>query len=256
MSEAVAESPRPPSIDAIEQALVGGDLKSLTTDQRVSFYNETCRSLGLNPLTKPFEYITLNNKLTLYARKDATDQLRSLRGISIVDMSSEERDGVYIVTARAQDSHGRTDIAKGAVTIKGLQNDGLANAIMKAETKAKRRVTLSICGLGILDETEVETIPHVRPQPAVTNSRPAQTPEQRKNASSENPDRNYLIVELAGLFEQISEAEDVHLDTIQDAACKAAKVSKIEEMDDATLRNIVLGARSRLAKAKAAPARA
>jgi hypothetical protein len=30
---------------------------------------------------------------------------------------------------------------------------------MKAETKAKRRVTLSICGLGLLDETEVETVP-------------------------------------------------------------------------------------------------
>jgi len=29
---------------------------------------------------------------------------------------------------------------------------------MKAETKAKRRVTLSICGLGLLDETEVETV--------------------------------------------------------------------------------------------------
>ena len=28
---------------------------------------------------------------------------------------------------------------------------------MKAETKAKRRVALSICGLGMLDETEVDT---------------------------------------------------------------------------------------------------
>jgi hypothetical protein len=30
---------------------------------------------------------------------------------------------------------------------------------MKAETKAKRRVTLSICGLGMLDESEVESLP-------------------------------------------------------------------------------------------------
>jgi len=35
----------------------------------------------------------------------------------------------------------------------------VANAIMKAITKAKRRVTLSICGLGMLDETEVESLP-------------------------------------------------------------------------------------------------
>src|SRR6185312_3719783 len=33
---------------------------------------------------------------------------------------------------------------------------------MKAETKAKRRVTLSICGLGMLDETEVDSIPDAR----------------------------------------------------------------------------------------------
>ena len=36
---------------------------------------------------------------------------------------------------------------------------------MKAETKAKRRATLSICGLGMLDETEIETIPDARRQP-------------------------------------------------------------------------------------------
>jgi hypothetical protein len=35
----------------------------------------------------------------------------------------------------------------------------LANALMKAETKSKRRVTLSICGLGFLDETEADSIP-------------------------------------------------------------------------------------------------
>jgi hypothetical protein len=35
--------------------------------------------------------------------------------------------------------------------------------MMKAETKAKRRVTLSICGLGMLDETEVADIPGANP---------------------------------------------------------------------------------------------
>jgi hypothetical protein len=37
-------------------------------------------------------------------------------------------------------------------------NDPL-NGLMKAETTAKRRATLSILGLGMLDETEIETIP-------------------------------------------------------------------------------------------------
>jgi hypothetical protein len=47
----------------------------------------------------------------------------------------------------------------GATSIKGLAGDNLVNAKLKAITKAKRRLTLSICGLGFLDETEIETIP-------------------------------------------------------------------------------------------------
>ena len=46
-------------------------------------------------------------------------------------------------------------MAKGAVNINGLKGEALANAMMKAETKAKRRATLSLCGLGLMDELEV-----------------------------------------------------------------------------------------------------
>ncbi|MFM1889700.1 MAG: hypothetical protein RLZZ565_457, partial [Planctomycetota bacterium] len=61
----------------IEQVLISGDLSRLTAEQRNIYYKSVCDSLGLNPLTRPFDYITLNGKLTLYARKDCTDQLRS-----------------------------------------------------------------------------------------------------------------------------------------------------------------------------------
>ena len=37
--------------------------------------------------------------------------------------------------------------------------------MMKAETKAKRRVTLSVCGLGLLDETEIADIPDIAKPP-------------------------------------------------------------------------------------------
>lgn len=144
---------------AIEGVLVQGDLSKLSFQQRVIYYNKTCESMGLNPLTKPFDYITLNGKMTLYARKDATEQLRSLKGISIYKMEKERtEDGVYVVTAYARDSKGREDTSIGAITIGGLKGDALANAYMKAETKAKRRVTLSLSGLGLLDESEIESI--------------------------------------------------------------------------------------------------
>lgn len=150
-----------PALDAtvIEQVLLGGDLSKLSPSQRISYYNRTCESLGLNPLTKPFDYLTLNGKTILYARKDCTEQLRSLHTISVTILAREVVEGCYIVTARAQNAAGRQDESIGAVPIDGLKGESRSNAMMKAETKAKRRVTLSICGLGMLDETEVDSIP-------------------------------------------------------------------------------------------------
>jgi len=145
--------------DIMESVLIKGDLSRLTPEERSTYYLRVCESVGLNPFTKPFEYITLNGKLTLYALRACTDQLRSRHNVSVLDLTETERDGVFIVTAKMQNGEGRTDMAKGAVTIGGLKGDALANAIMKAETKAKRRATLSLCGLGFLDETELETIP-------------------------------------------------------------------------------------------------
>jgi len=98
----------------------------------------------------------------LYAKKDATDQLRNIRRVSIIKLERDRLEDIYLVTATAQSVDGRQDSSIGAVNIAGLRGDALANALMKAETKAKRRVTLSICGLGILDETELETIPASR----------------------------------------------------------------------------------------------
>lgn len=155
---ALAKTDYPPS-ELIEQVVIRGDLRGLSSAQKTSYYAEVCRSVGLNPLTRPLEYITLNGKETLYARKDCTDQLRQLRGISIAIMARETVEGVYVVTARATDKAGRQDESIGAVYLGGKKGDDLANAMMKAETKAKRRVTLSVCGLGLLDETELETIP-------------------------------------------------------------------------------------------------
>ena len=43
-----------------------------------------------------------------------------------------------------------------------LKGEAKANAVMKAETKAKRRVTLSICGMGWVDESEIDSIPNAR----------------------------------------------------------------------------------------------
>ena len=159
---------------AIEQVVIGGDLSKLTAEQRVTYVRTVCDSLGLNPATTPFQYIVLNGKLTLYATRSASEQLRKIHGVSIapLERSLMADAGLYQVVARGKDSTGREDEASGVVTISGLKGESLANAMLKCETKAKRRLTLSICGLGFLDETEVADIPGAQP-PASAPTAPA-----------------------------------------------------------------------------------
>lgn len=169
---------QPPSPEVMEKVLLTGDLAALNPGQRLSYYESVCRALKLNPLTKPFEYITLNGKLTLYTRKDCTDQLRKIYGISIRIISRDISSGVIVVCAQASLPNGRNDESIGSVSSvypdktksyggswidhpkagQELSGDDRANAMMKSETKAKRRVTLSICGLGMFDESEMESI--------------------------------------------------------------------------------------------------
>lgn len=185
MTTALAERAIQPSATAIEKVLIGGDLSALTPEQRVSYYNSVCSSLGLNPLTKPFAYLKLSGKETLYALRDAAEQLRKINGVSITGITTQHFNDVYIVTATAQDKTGRQDVSTGVVPLGSLKGENLANALMKAETKAKRRVTLSICGLGMLDETEVESIPGATTKPSYVVEAP--TAPARLPAGSGDP---------------------------------------------------------------------
>lgn len=181
------QTTNPNAAAIIERVMIEGDLSRLTPQERTAYYLRTCESLNLNPMTRPFEYITLNNKLTLYARKDAADQLRRRDDISIGKPEIQFQDELIIVTVEARTASGRTDSDVGVVK-KGSMNGDVANALMKAITKAKRRVTLSICGLGFLDETEVETIPDARPfverAPAGNGHTPSDTPATERTATA------------------------------------------------------------------------
>lgn len=190
---------QPIEMAKIEQVLIKGDLAGLSDVQRISYYKAVCDTVGLNPLTKPFEFISLNGKTVLYALKACTDQLRQIYKVSIKITDRKTIEGVYVVTACAQDASGRVDESTGAVQITGLKGDALANAFMKAETKAKRRVTLSICGLGMLDETEVESIPFQPPRIAPEQPAPGDgvRPLVRSNVIPNGANARKKISELS-----------------------------------------------------------
>lgn len=143
----------------IESLVLRGDLSGLAPQDRARFYVQMCEGLGLNPSAQPFAFLRLNGKEVLYATRGATDQLAALHrvnrrivdGPKVIDLAGTKL--VYAV-CEASLPNGRVETATATVPLIDP-----VNVLMKAETKAKRRATLSILGLGLLDEMEIETIP-------------------------------------------------------------------------------------------------
>lgn len=194
----------------ISNIVLKGDISGLSATNKVKYYNLFCRSLGLNPATQPFQIISFRGgKEVLYATKDCTEQLRKLNSVSITDSIQQVINDILIVKVKGIDKHNREDCSTGAVNIKNMSGNDLANAIMKAETKAKRRLTLSICGLGILDETEIETIPDTNINKKFDNDKIIDTSEitPRKKEVSRNNTKYYhdIITENILTWKELKE---------------------------------------------------
>jgi hypothetical protein len=87
------------------------------------------------------------------------------------------------------DHYGRRDEDVGAVNVANLKGEALANALMKATTKAKRRATLSICGLSFLDESEIEAVKGaqrvtVTEDGEIIDAKPASEPDLTKQLAA------------------------------------------------------------------------
>jgi hypothetical protein len=167
----------------LERVLIHGDLSRLSTEDKVRYYALRCHALKLDPSSRPMDYIEFTEKdratgqfvkkLTLYMRKDGTEQLARINEVSIDDTKDDwpAEGKVYRVTAWGHLPSGRKGHNVGIVSVDGLAGSALANAMMRAETKAQRRLTLSLVGVGMLDESEIDdvpgaTLPHATVDPA------------------------------------------------------------------------------------------
>lgn len=141
--------------EALTKVLLQGDLGKLSEVEKWCYYKNYCDMLGMNPYTMPFGIINAQGKQVLYAKKGAAEQLAHKFDITVKFTAEYEKLGVYVVVACASTPDGRQAEAKGAVPIENLKGEALANALMKAETKAHRRAVLRLVGLGALDESEI-----------------------------------------------------------------------------------------------------
>jgi hypothetical protein len=172
-----------PDAATMEKVIAMGDLRGLNAAQRVSWYNARCDAAGLDPRTQPFMYVEFDGKLQLYALKTASDQLIAKHKITIkiADRRYDPDTQLYEVLAQATFPDGQYAEDLGVVAVGGLVGKALANAVMKAVTKAKRRTVLSACGLGMLDESEIEDLSEGYRQA----SKPAVIYEQAQKAIAE-----------------------------------------------------------------------
>lgn len=166
------------SANAVSSLVMRGDLSGLGPEDRARYYIAVCEGLGLNPHSQPFTYLRLNGKEILYAGRGCTDQLAAIHRVTrtIVDGPRlMDLGGTKLIYCVAQASHPNGRIETATATVPFIDP---VNVLMKCETKAKRRATLSLLGLAMLDEMELETIPASAQEPGggVDLSRATQRP--------------------------------------------------------------------------------
>ena len=137
------------------------DLDQLSEAEQLEYVELACEHLGV---PSDLGLVSLGfmdsgdgkRKKVLYVHKGATDIVRDHRGINVESMIPLAANKEYVgFTATGKDSKGRQEVAVGAVSISGLTGVAVANAVMTAQTKASRRLTLIYAGGGFFAATEV-----------------------------------------------------------------------------------------------------
>jgi hypothetical protein len=167
------------------------NLDGMTKEQIDQYLRDISEHLGIDPDLNAFDVIRMDNRLQVYARRGTTDMLRESMDIDVTSIDLLDIPGSATFRATGRKGHAasnlsRQEIAIGSCAIAGLTGQKLSDAIMTAETRAGRRLTLKFTGLGILDVSEVPAAgisaasgaelagsPVVMPPPTV---RPAEAP--------------------------------------------------------------------------------
>jgi hypothetical protein len=203
----------------LERFLVDNDASQLAgnAQTRALYYLEMCRRYGVDPFTQPFDWIPGSDGkgLTLYPNKEFAAQRRKKSGISctVLESGVMPSDGtpgpqVYFVRMQGKTIDGRVDEEIGVVPFTDAMGRPIdpmskSNAMKRAFTQAKRRVTLSLEGCGA-DE------PSRGYNEDTTQSQPSQprviTPPTRLKAAPKAPE---LPAEAASAPAAVLEASPI-----------------------------------------------
>ncbi len=144
-----------------EKFFLTRNLNNLNEEEKKVYYLRACEYFNLPPELNLLYLGWMESgdgtrNLVLAATKGATDIIRGRQGITTVDLKMENMFGCVNFTAVGQNGKGRIERAIGSCSVEGLRGRALEVAIMTAQTRATRRMTLQFLGGGLLDETEFE----------------------------------------------------------------------------------------------------
>jgi hypothetical protein len=209
---------------ALEHILATGDLAKLSAKQRVGHYLNQCRSLGLNPISRPFDWLVLDDKLVLYPNKSCTEQLGRAHQISVKILRRELVGDLFVCEVEGRTPSGLTNQATKYVPVTGRSRDGqayrlagskLADAFAKAETGAKRRLILSMVGLS--SPADADEVNRVRFVTVDAHGNILDNPTREQTYLAENPSAAKVIGEPT--FETTATPDD---DPLAEAATSQA----------------------------------
>ena len=140
------------------------DLSKLSPEQVTQYLRDVSEFIGLDPDLNGLDTIWMENEngpgksLAVYARRGTAEILRSINNIEVSSLTSQITSESAIFTAVGRNGQARQEIAIGSKSLRGLSGKAYDNAVMTASTRALRRLTMQFTKLGILDESEIESI--------------------------------------------------------------------------------------------------
>src|SRR5262245_5326892 len=145
--------------EALDHIIATNDLGKLTPKQRVGYVLALCRSLKLNVLSRPFEFLELKGKVVPYPTKSCAEQLGRLHQISMKKTREANVGDLHVVEVEGRRPNGQVTFATKYVSLRdargsALKGQDLADAFAKCETGAKRRLVLSMVGLAGLPDAD------------------------------------------------------------------------------------------------------
>jgi hypothetical protein len=160
-----------------------GNVSQLNDTEKDFVLSKLCERYDLDPILRPFDLISFRGVAKFYMTASATNQLADKKKLSrkVVSIELDAEKMIARCSVQVSDPSGRCEDSNAFISIGKylppskdnpvmkkvlLDGEDLANALLKLETKAKRRATLSF--FGILDAgADFEDKPTVQPDPFI-----------------------------------------------------------------------------------------